>query len=423
MNANSLPIAENRLNFLGMDATSLSEADPNTFNGRIDSFRRFDKVLSDDEMRLVFIQDSQTIRYSFDDDLSDSTSNQAHGALYTPGIKAAHMDGTLESVILLTAADPPLSGPYSGITVAGWIWWSGPADQSSSPQPLATCWGEDGEHLFTAFANSGKIVGVEGKDGLKAEVLVEWDKGTLVGTTSLVEEWNWLSIVWDGAAMTVSLANQFRSSTTLHSVKFRNQPQPNATIAGNIFGPALAATSMTCRAGQWNCAGSHVQNCGTHSTIKELGVWGRALTNYQLLGVYEGGADFFNDGLIASLINAPTPRPAEITDDASNCKVGRCLYVPNSKHLERAEDRYRSGYNEGVKVKCTLLWRSVLPASTSLHLSLASPSLPCLKCHPLPRDGEWALTCPRLSPMLLAHLDSLFLYRSRRSRWGDQELG
>jgi len=167
--------------------------------------------------------------------------------------------------------------------------------------------------------------------------------------------------------MKVSLANQFRNSSTLHSVKFRDQPQPDATIAGDIFGPALAATSMTCKAGQWDCA-LEPQYCVTYSTIKELGVWGKALTIYQLLGVYEGGTAFQTTEMIASLVNTPTPRPAEITDDASNCKVGRCLYLPNSKGYQWPHDQYRNGYNEAVKVICTLLWRSVLPHCISpLH--------------------------------------------------------
>ena len=355
MDANSLPSDENRLNFLGMDAAALSQSDPNTFNGKVDNFRRFNKVLSDDEMLLVFVQDSQTMRYSFDDDLSDSTSNQADAALDTPGGKVAYIDGTLESVASLTAADPPESGPYPGITVAGWMRWSGPADQTSSPQPLVTCWNQNGLHLFTAYADADKNIGVEGSDGSRAQIRVDWNKGTLVGATSFVEEWNWMYFTFGGTDVTVGLGSELRGSTLLEStVRSDQQPHPNRAAAQTILVPALASTSMTCKAGQWNCA-LHPQNCATHAAVKEVGVWGIVMSYRQLIAFYEGGPAFQTTRMIASLVNTTMTRPAEITDDASNCKVGRCLYVPNLKHLERPEeDQYRSGYNEGVKVRCTI---------------------------------------------------------------------
>jgi len=239
--------------------------------------------------------------------------------------------------------------------VAGWMRWSGPADQTSSPQPLVTCWNQIGLHLFTAYADAEKKIGVEGSDGSRAQIRVDWNKGTLVGATSFVEEWNWMYLTFGGTDITVGLGSELRGSTLLDdTVRSAQQPHPNRAAAQLILGPARSSTSMTCKAGQWNCA-LHPQNCATHAAVKEVGVWGRWLSYSELIAVYEGGPAFQTATRIASLVNTPMTRPAEITDDASNCKVGRCLYVPNSKHLERPEeDQYRSGYNEGVKVRCTI---------------------------------------------------------------------
>jgi len=138
---------------LGQDWDGSTPSD--FFKGRMDNLRFYDKVLTAEEVKQIYVKESSTVHLAFDDDYDDSAGSydgtQTGGVIFKSGLenRLAYLDGSNDYIEFGTATTDPrgTNGSYKDYSISMWV-KSNTAATSSNNNSYIGKHDSSGENIF-----------------------------------------------------------------------------------------------------------------------------------------------------------------------------------------------------------------------------------------------------------------------------------